>query len=165
MNFRRIARYFAITATVTFAAYFLRSTVNMLMARQGTEILAATQTYFSPAVNLVAAIIAATLNRRYAFRSTLAWGIAIPVVVLLEMLFDTLTGMLWQPVMEEVIQRSVEYSAEPLIGNTLANASYAFNLVQFALWTVLGYLFQRFVLYRTSLDASLITNEKENPYE
>ncbi len=160
MKFHRIARYFAITAAVTFIAYFLRSTVSMLMARQGTEILATTHTCISPAVNLVAAIIAAALNRRYTFRSTLAWGIAIPVMTVLEMLFDTLTGMLWQPMMQEIIRQSMEYSAEPLVGNLLANATLAFNLAQFALWAVLAYLFQRFVLYRGSLDTNLTTNEE-----
>lgn len=132
----------------------------MLMARQGTAVLSATHTYFSPAVNLLAAIIAAALNRRYVFRSTLAWGIAIPVMTVLEMLFDTLTGMLWQPVIQEIIRQSMGYSAEPLVGNLLANATLSFNLAQFALWTFLAYLFQRFVLYRESLDTNLATNEE-----
>lgn len=132
----------------------------MLIARQGTEALVAAQTYFSLAINLLAAIIAAALNRRYAFRSTLAWGIAIPVMTVLEMLFDTLTGMLWQPVIQAIIQQSLEYSAEPMVGDLLANATYAFNLTQFVLWAVLAYLFQRFVLYRESLDTNLITYEK-----
>lgn len=164
-GFRRFIRYLSITAGITFIAYLARTCCGMFMARQGVETLAAAQEYVYLGINLLSALIAAALNRRYVFRSTLAWGIAIPVMVLLELLFDTLTGMLWQPVMQEVLRQSTESSAEPLIGNTLANASYAFNLVQFALWTVLGYLFQRFVLYRTSLDASLITNEKENPNE
>jgi hypothetical protein len=132
----------------------------MLMARQGTAALIATHTYFSPAVNLLAATIAAALTRRYVFRSTLAWGIAIPVMTVLEMLFDILTGMLWQPVLQEILQRSMAYSAEPLVGNLLANATLAFNLAQFALWAVLGYLFQRFVLYRESLDTNLTTNDE-----
>ena len=132
----------------------------MLMARQGTPVLSATHTYFSPAVNLLAAIIAAALNRRYVFRSTLAWGIAIPVMTVLEMLFDTLTGMLWQPVIQEIIRQSMGYSAEPLVGNLLANATLSFNLAQFALWAFLAYLFQRFVLYRESLDTNLATNEE-----
>lgn len=160
MKGHRIARYLAITASVAFAAYFIRSFANMLMGRLGTEALITTQTYFSPAVNLLAAIIAAVLNRRYTFRSTLAWGIAIPVMTVLEMLFDTFTGILWQPVMQEIIQQSIAYSAEPLVGNLLANATFAFNLTQFALWAVLSYLFQRFVLYRESLDTNLITNDK-----
>lgn len=133
----------------------------MLMARQGTASLIATNTYFSLAVNLVAAIIAAALNRRYVFRSTLAWGIAIPVMTVLEMLFDILTGMLWQPVMQEILQRSMAYSAEPLVGSLLANATLAFNLAQFALWAVLAYLFQRFVLYRESLDTNLPASGEE----
>lgn len=160
MKFHRIPRYFVITAGVTLIAYCIRSIAGMVIGRQGFEVLAAAQTYFFPAVNLLAAVIAAVLCRRYAFRSTLAWAIAIPVVVILELLFDTLTGMLWQPVMQEVIRQSVEYSAEPLVGNHLANASYAFNLLQFALWAVLGYLFQRFVLYRESLDTNLPTTEE-----
>ena len=132
----------------------------MLMARQGTAALIATNTYFSPAVNLLAATIAAALNRRYVFRSTLAWRIAIPVMTVLEMLFDIFTGMLWQPVLQEILQRSMAYSAEPLVGNLLANATLAFILAQFALWAVLGYLFQRFVLYRESLDTNLTTNDE-----
>ncbi len=160
MKFHRIARYFAITAAVTFAAYFIRSFASMLMAQQGTAALSATHAFFSPAVNLLAAIIVAALNRRYVFRSTLAWVIAIPVMTVLEMLFDTLTGMLWQPVMQEIIRQSMEYSAEPLVGNLLANATLAFNLAQFALWAVLAYLFQRFVLYQGSLDTNLATNEE-----
>ena len=164
MKFHRIVRYFAITASVTFAAYFIRSFANMLMAQQGAEALIATQTYFSPAVNLLAAIIVAALNRRYVFRSNLAWGIAIPVMTLLEMLFDKLTGMLWQPVMEKIMQQAIAQSTEPLVGNYLANAAYAFNLTQFALWAILAYLFQRFVIYRESLD-TLATNEKENSHE
>ena len=133
----------------------------MLMARQGTAALIATNTYFSPAVNLLAAIIAAALNRRYVFRSALAWGIAIPVMTVLEMLFDILTGMLWQPVLQEILQRSMAYSAEPLVGSLLANATLAFNLAQFALWAVLAYLFQRFVLYRESLDTNLPPSGEE----
>ncbi len=132
----------------------------MLMARQGTAALSATHTYFSPAVNLLAAIIVAALNRRYVFRSTLAWVIAIPVMTVLEMLFDMFTGMLWQPVMQEIIRQSMAYSVEPLVGNLLANATLAFNLTQFALWAVLAYLFQRFILYRGSLDTNLTTNEE-----
>lgn len=159
MKSHRIARYFAITATVTFAAYFIRSFASMLIARQGTAVLSATNTYFSPAVNLLAAIFVAALNRKYTFRSNLAWGIAIPVMTVLEMLFDTLTGMLWQPVLQEILRQSMGYSAEPLVGNLLANATLAFNLAQFSLWAVLAYLFQRFVLYRESLDTNLITNE------
>ena len=159
MKSHRIARYFAITAAVTFAAYFIRSFASMLMARQDTAALSAANTYFSPAVNLLAAILVAALNRKYTFRSNLAWGIAIPVMTVLEILFDTLTGMLWRPVLQEILRRSMAYSAEPLVGNLLANATLAFNLAQFALWAVLAYLFQRFVLYQESLDANLITNE------
>lgn len=133
----------------------------MLMARQGTAALIVTNTYFFPAVNLLAAIIAAALNRRYVFRSALAWGIAIPVMTVLEMLFDILTGILWQPVMQEILQRSMAYSAEPLVGSLLANATLAFNLAQFALWAVLAYLFQRFVLYRESLDTNLPADGEE----
>ena len=117
--------------------------------------------YFFLAVNLLAAIIAAALNRRYVFRSALAWGIAIPVMTVLEMLFDILTGMLWQPVLQEILQRSMEYSAEPTVGNLLANASVAFNLTQFTIWAVLAYLFQRFVLYRESLDTNLPADGEE----
>lgn len=162
MKIHRIARYFAITASVTFAAYIIRSFANMLMGRLGMEALITTHTYFSPVVNLAAAIIVAALNRRYVFRSTMAWGIAIPVMTVLEMLFDILTGMLWQPVIQGILRHSMAYSAEPLVGNLLANATFAFNLTQFALWAALAYLFQRFVLYRDSLDTNLITNEKTN---
>ena len=133
----------------------------MLMARQGTAALIATNTYFSLAVNLLAAILTAALNRRFVFRSALAWGIAIPVMTVLEMLFDILTGMLWQPVLQEILQRSMEYSAEPTVGSLLANATLAFNLAQFALWAVLAYLFQRFVLYRESLDTNLPADGEE----
>ncbi|MBR6667099.1 MAG: hypothetical protein IKL25_01860 [Clostridia bacterium] len=161
MKAHRIARYFAITAVVAFAAYVLRSFASMLMARQGTAALIATNTYFSLAVNLLAAIIAAALNRRYVFRSALAWGIAIPVMTVLEMLFDILTGMLWQPVLQEILQRSMAYSAEPTVGSLLANATLAFNLTQFTIWAVLAYLFQRFVLYRESLDTDLPADGEE----
>ena len=164
MKFHRIARYFAITACVTFAAYLLRTICGMMAARQSVETLSFFQTYFSFAVNLLAAIIVAALNRRYVFRSNLAWGIAIPVMTLLEILFDKLTGMLWQPVMEKIMQQAIAQSTEPLVGNYLANAAYAFNLTQFALWAILAYLFQRFVIYRESLD-TLATNEKENSHE
>ena len=160
MKFHRIARYFAITAAATFVAYALRVFVNTLVGRQGVEALASIQPYFPLVVNLLAAIITAALNRRYVFRSALAWGIAIPVMTVLEMLFDLFTGMLWQPVMQAIIQQSMEYSAEPLVGNLLANATFAFNLTQFVLWAVLAYLFQRFVLYRESLDTNLTTTEK-----
>ena len=155
----RIARYFAITASVTFVAYALRVFVNTLVGRQGVEALASIQAYFPLVINLLAAIITAALNRRYTFRSALAWGIVIPVMTVLEMLFDILTGSLWAPVMQEITQHSMAYSAEPLVGNLLANAAVAFNLAQFSLWAVLAYLFQRFVLYRESLDTNLITNE------
>lgn len=155
MKSHRIARYFAITAAITFAAYMLRSITSMLMARQSIEALATTQSYFTPAVNLLAAIITAALNRRYTFRSALAWGIAIPVMTVLEMLFDTLTGMLWSPAIQTVLANA----AAATIGQTLQIASYTFNLAQFTLWAVLAYLFQRFVLYRESLD-TLDTNEK-----
>lgn len=161
MKGHRIARYFAITASVTFVAYALRVFVNMIVGRQGVEALASIQAYFPLFVNLLAAILTAALNRRYVFRSALAWGIAIPVMTVLEMLFDILTGRLWQPVLQEILQRSMAYSAEPLVGSLLANATLAFNLAQFALWAVLAYLFQRFVLYRESLDTNLPADGEE----
>ena len=161
MKGHRIARYFAITASVTFVAYALRVFVNMIVGRQGVEALASIPAYLPLVVNLLAAILTAALNRRYVFRSALAWGIAIPVMTVLEMLFDMLTGMLWQPVLQEILQRSIEYSAEPTVGSLLANATLAFNLAQFTLWAVLAYLFQRFVLYRESLDTNLPASGEE----
>ena len=155
MKDHRIARYFAITASVTFVAYALRVFVNMLVGRQGVEALASIQSYFPLVVNLLAAIITAALNRRYTFRSALAWGIAIPVMTALEMLFDILTGSLWRPVMEAALAHTSAIS----IGQILQIASYTFNLAQFVLWAVLAYLFQRFVLYRESLD-TLDTNDE-----
>ena len=155
MKDHRIARYFAITASVTFVAYALRVFVNMLVGRQGAEALASIQVYFPLVVNLLAAIITAALNRRYTFRSALAWGIAIPVMTALEMLFDILTGSLWRPVMEAALAHTSAIS----IVQILQIASYTFNLAQFVLWAVLAYLFQRFVLYRESLD-TLDTNDE-----
>ena len=155
MKDHRIARYFAITASITFVAYVLRVFVNMLVGRQGVEALATIQAYFPLVVNLLAAIITAVLNRRYTFRSALAWGIAIPVMTALEMLFDILTGSLWAPVMEAALAHTSAIS----IGQILQIASYTFNLAQFVLWAVLAYLFQRFVLYRESLD-TLDTNDE-----
>ena len=155
MKDHRIARYFAITASVTFVAYALRVFVIMLVGRQGAEALASIQVYFPLVVNLLAAIITAALNRRYTFRSALAWGIAIPVMTALEMLFDILTGSLWRPVMEAALAHTSAIS----IGQILQIASYTFNLAQFVLWAVLAYLFQRFVLYRESLD-TLDTNDE-----
>ena len=155
MKDHRIARYFAITASITFVAYVLRVFVNMLVGRQGAEALASIQVYFPLVVNLLAAIITAALNRRYTFRSALAWGIAIPVMTALEMLFDILTGSLWRPVMEAALAHTSAIS----IGQILQIASYTFNLAQFVLWAVLAYLFQRFVLYRESLD-TLDTNDE-----
>ena len=154
MKGHRIARYLVITAAVTFVAYALRVFVNMQVARQGAESLASIQTYLPFIVNLLAAIITAALNRRYTFRSTLAWGIAIPVMTVLEMLFDTLSGMLWLP----VLQAALSNTDAMQMGPVLQTASYTFNLIQFVLWAVLAYLFQRFVLYRESLD-TLDTNE------
>ena len=155
MKDHRIARYFAITASITFVAYVLRVFVNMLVGRQGAEALASIQVYFPLVVNLLAAIITAALNRRYTFRSALAWGIAIPVMTVLEMLFDILTGRLWQPVLQAALSNADTMQT----GQVLQATSYTFNLVQFALWAVLAYLFQRFVLYRERLD-TLDTNDE-----
>ena len=157
MKGHRIARYFVITAAATFVAYALRVFVNMQVARQGADVLTSIQTYFPFIVNLLAAIIAAVLNRKYTFRSHLAWGISIPVMIVLELLFNTLTGMLWQP----MLQAALSNAHAMQMGQMLQIASYTFNLTQFALWAVLSYLFQRFVLYRESLD-TLNTKEKEN---
>ncbi len=143
----RIVRYFSIMAGVTFIAYMVRTFISMLIARQGTA-MAAMTVYASLAVSLLTAIITASLNRRHVFRSMLTWGLAIPVMVVLNLLFNWMTGMLWRPVMEQTIA-----SADPLMmGQSLQLASYAFNLTQFAAWAVLAYLFQRFVLYRNTLD-------------
>ena len=157
MKGHRIARYLVITAAVTFVAYALRVFVNMQVARQGAEALASIQTYLPFIVNLLAAIITAALNRRYTFRSALAWGIAIPVMTVLEMLFDILTGRLWQPVLQAALSNADTMQT----GQVLQATSYTFNLVQFALWAVLAYLFQRFVLYRESLDTNLPASGEE----
>lgn len=150
----RMMRYIVIMAGVTFIAYMVRTFISMLMARQGIE-MAAMIVYVNVGISLLAAIITASLNRRHVFRSTLAWGIAITVMVVLNLLFNWMTGMLWRPVIEQMMA-----SADPLMmGQRLQLASYAFNLMQFAAWAVLAYLFQRFVLYRESLD-TLDTNEK-----
>lgn len=143
----RIARYLTITAGVTFIAYVIRSLASMLAGRQGAEALS-DLTYVLYAVNLLAAIIVAALNRRYTFRSTLAWGIAIPVMVMLEMLYDGLGSMLWRPVMMAMMEQPWDLE----MGSRLQLASYGVNIVQFIVWAVLAYLFQRFVLYRDTLD-------------
>ena len=143
----RMMRYIVIMAGVTFIAYMVRTFISMLMARQGTA-MAAMTVYVSVGISVLTAIITASLNRRHVFCSTLARGIAITVMVVLNLLFNWMTGMLWRPVMEQMMA-----SADPLMmGQSLQLASYAFNLIQFAAWAVLAYLFQRFVLYRNTLD-------------
>ena len=156
MKFQRIVRYFAIMAGVSFIAYCIQSIAGLVIGRQGSGALAAAYSYYFPAVDLVAAIVAAALNRRFAFRSALAWGVAIPVMALLEMLFDMLTGMCWRPVLQGIMDQAIQQSAEPLVGDLLMNAAFAFNLAQFVLWAVLAYLFQRFVLYRENLDTNAL---------
>ena len=146
----RIVRYISVMAGVTLIAYMVRTVISILMARQSAA-MAAMSVYVSLAVSVLTAIITASLNRRHVFRSSLAWGLAVPVMVVLKMLFDWLCGMLWRPVMEQMIT-----AADPLMmGQHLQMASYAFNLIQFAAWAVLAYLFQRFVLYRNTLDAGV----------
>lgn len=162
MRIHRFARCFAFTASGAFIAYVLRNLIVMMAARQGVEAIHAAQTYFFFAINLLTAAIVAMLNRRYVFRSDLTWTVAIPVMVVLELLFDMLTGMLWQP----VIRTMLEPVPDMQMGAVLQTASYAFSLIQFMIWAVLAYLFQRFVLYRESLDTNQSANDKGvHPYE
>ena len=143
----RIMRYLVITAGVAFLAYVSRMLCSMLLTRISLE-MSALIPPVNFAINALAAIIAASRNRRKTFRSALSWWIAVPVMAVLELLFDMLGAYAWRPVMETVLS-----AAPPMeMGAWLQNASIAINLIQFALWAALAYLFQRFVLYRDTLD-------------
>ena len=123
----------------------------------GTATISAMAKYVFPVIDVLTAVVLAAFHRRYVFRSTLAWGIAVPVMVALEILFAALTGRFFLPVMEAALA----YAPARPMGQIVALASYAFNLTKFVLWAVLAYLFQRFVLYRESLD-SIDADEKEH---
>lgn len=153
---RRIVRYFAMTAAVAFVSDFQNTMTMTWLARRGMEAVSAYARIVSPVLFLLASAITAALNRRYVFRSTLAWGVAIPVMVLLEYLFSALINRLWLPIVEAAM-----YAPSVLIGGALVSPVHAFSLARFVLWAALAYLFQRFVLYRETLDA-LDANEKEN---
>ena len=153
----RIGRYLSIMVVVTLVAYVFRTAIGSMLARMGVETLAKWSTYVGMAVNVAAAIITASQNRRYTFRSDMPWGIAVPVMVVLEVIFDLLTGQLWSPVMRTLMQAELGLSG----GYYLMLISYGFNIAQFAVWAVLAYLFQRYVLYRNTLDALLRKNIEE----
>lgn len=153
----RFARYMAISGLVTLLAYEGRTLLGIVLSRYGAEVVAGTLVYAQMCINLLAAIVTATLTRRYVFRSALAWWLAVPLMVLLELLFDGLTGMLWQPVFRILI----DHWQGMTTGEILQAISMTFNLTQFVLWTVLAYWFQRFVLYRNTLDAAVCGSEEE----
>lgn len=153
----RIGRYLTVTVSVTLVAYIIRTLIGSMLAREGAETLAAWSMYANLAINAVAATVVAARNRSYTFRSLMPWGLAIPVMVVLELLYDALTGMLWSPVLQTLLQAPLGLQG----GYYLMMISYGFNIVQFAVWAVLAYLFQRYVLYRNTLDTMLLQKIEE----
>lgn len=153
----RIGRYLTVSVGVTLVAYIIRTLVSAMLARESAATIAQWSTCVSLTVNVLAAIIVSALNRCYTFRSNAPWALTIPVMVVLELLYDLLTGMLWSPVMREMMQIPLGLEG----GYYLMLISYGFNIVQFAVWAVLAYLFQRYVLYRNTLDALLLGKIEE----
>ncbi|MBQ7848748.1 MAG: hypothetical protein IJ343_03400 [Clostridia bacterium] len=153
----RIGRYLTVTVSITLVAYIIRTLVSAVLARESAEAIAQWSTCVSLTVNVLAAIVVSAMNRSYTFRSNASWALTIPVMVVLELLFDMLTGMLWSPVMRELMQMPLGLEG----GYYLMLISYGFNIVQFAVWAVLAYLFQRYVLYRNTLDALLLEKIEE----
>lgn len=153
----RIGRYLTVSVGVTLVAYIIRTLISAMLARESVAAIAQWSAYVSLAINAVAATVVAARNRSYTFRSNMPWALAIPVMVVLELLYDLLTGMLWSPVMREMMQIPLGLEG----GYYLMLISYGFNIVQFAVWAVLAYLFQRYVLYRNTLDALLLEKIEE----
>lgn len=153
----RIGRYLTVMVSVTLVAYIIRTLISAMLARESAAAIAQWSAYVSLAINAVAATVVAARNRSYTFRSNMPWVLAIPVMVVLELLYDLLTGMLWSPVMREMMQIPLGLEG----GYYLMLISYGFNIVQFAVWAVLAYLFQRYVLYRNTLDALLLEKIEE----
>lgn len=151
-NQSRIMRYLVITVGVAFLAYVSRTICSMLLTRISLE-MSALIPLVAFVINVLAAIVAASRNRRKTFCSVLSWWLAVPVMAVLELLFNMLGSYACRPVMEAVLSM-----APPMeMGAWLRNVSIAVNLIQFALWAVLSYLFQRFVLYRDTLDTNGLT--------
>lgn len=153
----RIGRYLTVMVSVTLVAYIIRTLISSMLARESAAAIAQWSAYVNLAINVVAATVVAARNRCYTFRSNRPWALAIPVMVVLELLFDMLTGMLWSPVMRELLQMPLGLEG----GYYVMLISYGFNIVQFAVWAVLAYLFQRYVLYRSTLDALLLEKIEE----
>lgn len=102
---------------------------------------------------LLEEIGAAFLNRGLTFRSRAGWYWSIPAMIGVYLTFRVLntvvSGAIWEPLTELMAARNdISFAA--------ANAAVSFlwSIVSTALWLVISFVFQRFVLYRRTLDTN-----------
>ena len=109
--------------------------------------------YVSSFVWLLEKIGAALLNRCLTFRSRAGWYWSIPAMIGVYLTFQVLNtavaGAIWEPLAELMAAEN-----GMSFGAAISLISLSYSGVSAVLWLVVSYVFQRFVLYRRTLDTN-----------
>lgn len=110
-------------------------------------------TFASWLLGLLAEIGTALLQRAVTFRSRAGWYWTIPAVIGVSLAFDLLNSLIWNAVGESIINSLAADGGMTVVG-AVTIVSSIWSGVGFVLWLIVSYVFQRFVLYRRTLDTN-----------
>ena len=87
------------------------------------------------------------------FRSRAGWYWTIPAVIGVSLAFDLLNSLIWNAAGELIINSLAADGGMTAFGAVMLVSSI-WSGVGFVLWLIVSYVFQRFVLYRRTLDTN-----------
>lgn len=139
----RVVKFLLITLAVNLPIMFIWNALHRILLTQGGFSVGLAASVYSYSQMLVNAILLTLLHRYFTFRATEKWYIAMPIMIIANFAWQSLSST-------SLILVSLLLSAEP----TAADFALLVN-ARSVLWPILSYLLQRYVIYCHTTDTNI----------
>lgn len=157
----RVLMFLLISVGISFVSwllgFLLGTIVNTVAGQHGVDTLARVTSFmrvFYFVKDLLVVSVITLLCKRFVFGSSLKWYIALPVVLVVYVLFDLLNNAVYGAVINAVLSERMA-PGRITVGQFISVAGYLNAFLGFLVWLAVSYLLQRCVLYRNTLDGQM----------
>ena len=137
--------------------FLLGTIINTVAGQHGVDTLVKVTSFmrvFYFVEDLLVVTVITLLCKRFVFGSPLKWYIALPVVLVVYVIFDLLNSAVYGAVINAVLSERMAPGGIT-VGQFISVAGYLNAFLDFLVWLAVSYLLQRFVLYRNTLDGQM----------
>ena len=154
----RVLMFLLISVGISFVSwllgFLLGTIINTVAGQYGVDTLVKVSSFmrvFYFVKDLLVVTVITLLCKRFVFGSSLKWYIALPVVLVVYVIFDLLNSAVYGVVVNAIISERMAPGGIT-VGQFLSVAGYLSTFLGFLVWLAVSYLLQRLVLYRNTLD-------------